>query len=90
MNVKTYQEKILIKAINKIMAKKTYECLDVPPLINFSFFSTLNIPIPPQPINYWGTFLTLTNFLKQYTYAYFLAILQQEGSVFIVLFSRFK
>ena len=66
------------------MAKKTYECLAIPPLINFSFFSTLDIPIPPQSINYWGTFLTLTNFLKQYTYTYFLAILQQEGSVFIV------
>ena len=73
--------------------KNTFECLiDIPipppkpPLVNFSiFFRPGHSYSNPLPINYWAKFPTQTNFLKQYFYADFFAILQKKRPVCIVL-----
>ena len=59
----------------------TIECLiGVLPLINLVIF--FKLPPFPSPINYWGKFPTLTNFLKQYTYAEVFEISHKQRSVF--------
>ena len=70
------------------------ECLIgvLPPLKLFRPFSTQDILIStpqPVPVNNWGKFLTLTNFLAHYTYADFFCNLA-KGNILFCFVSWYK